>query len=131
LTGECGYKAEERGPGIYYIHGGLVPIQIIISKDLNEGDNLWLKNLGREISAVSLSKILEKSREMSVGAYLGVLLEANPEQLREVLEMGDGRVSIEEVLVETGWAAKFESRGERLGEKPEEKLGERPKARQK
>jgi hypothetical protein len=36
--------------------------------------------------------------------------------IREVLNMSDGALTIEAVLEETGWAAKYELRGEERGE---------------
>jgi predicted transposase/invertase (TIGR01784 family) len=36
--------------------------------------------------------------------------------MMEVLRMENGSMTIEEVLIETGWAAKFETQGEAKGE---------------
>ncbi|MDR1446444.1 MAG: hypothetical protein LBI90_06085 [Treponema sp.] len=128
LEGNCKYAVEEPWPGIYQIRGDIQPVQIIESRKLPEEDNLWLKNLSRGISAASMSRILEQSSALipqtPIGAYLAVVLQANPEIMMEVLKMGSGTMTIEEVLEETGWAAKFEVRGEARGEVRGEARGE-------
>jgi hypothetical protein len=123
----CGYRVEESAPGIYAIGGGIVPIQVIVNRELREEENLWLRNLGKGVSAVSMRKVLNKSPEVSsqipIGAYIEVLLEANADRLEEAFEMGNGNMTVEEVLEKTGWAARFEARGEALGEVRGERNG--------
>ncbi|MDR1174220.1 MAG: hypothetical protein LBK83_01950 [Treponema sp.] len=48
---------------------------------------------------------------------MGVVLQANPEIMMEVLKMDNGTMTIEDVLIESGWAAKFEVRGEVNGKR--------------
>jgi hypothetical protein len=46
-----GGRVEEAYSGIYYISGDIIPMQIILTKRLPAGDNLWLKELlSRSIS---------------------------------------------------------------------------------
>ncbi|MDR1970554.1 MAG: hypothetical protein LBQ46_01410 [Treponema sp.] len=114
------YTVEEKWPGIYEVSGAIPSMQIIESKRLVEEENMWLKNMSREVSTASLRKILEESSgirtQTPIGAYLGVLLQANPVPMMEVIKMEDGTLTIEDVLEKTGWAAKFEARGEARGE---------------
>jgi hypothetical protein len=116
----CRYQVEEGWPGVYRVLGDIVPIQIIESGKLPEEKNPWLKNLSRKVSAASLERVLRASSALSpqapTGAYLGVLMRANPEMMLEVLKMGNGSITIEEVLEETGWMARFEAHGEARGE---------------
>jgi hypothetical protein len=42
-----GYGIEEDRPGIYYIKGDVLPIQIIESRKPDEKENLWLRDLGK------------------------------------------------------------------------------------
>jgi hypothetical protein len=93
------------------------PIQIIESRKLPDEENLWLKSLGRGLSAESLDRVLRKStpwkKEAEAGAYLYAVLQANAETLREVLAMGE--LTLEKVLEESGLTAKWEERGEVRG----------------
>lgn len=46
---ESGYQIEEFEPGIFYIKGGMIPIQLIITSELSEEENLWLRNLSNKV----------------------------------------------------------------------------------
>jgi predicted transposase/invertase (TIGR01784 family) len=48
---------EERGRGIYTVTGDIIPIQIIDSRELSDGENLWLRNLdnGLNVEAIRMS----------------------------------------------------------------------------
>ena len=52
FTNERRYSVEEKQPGIYFVTGDYLPIQIIESRKLEERENLWLKSLagGRDAS---------------------------------------------------------------------------------
>jgi hypothetical protein len=93
------------------------PVQIIESRKLPDEENLWLKSLGRGLSAESLDRVLRKSapwkKEAEAGAYLYAVLEANIETLQEVLAMGE--LTLEKVLEESGLTAKWEARGKTEG----------------
>jgi hypothetical protein len=94
------------------------PIQIIESRKLPDEENLWLKSLGRGLSAESLDRVLRESapwkKKAEAGAYLYAVLQANAETLREVLAMEE--LTLEKVLEESGLTAKWEERGMALGE---------------
>jgi hypothetical protein len=89
------------------------PIQIIESRKLPDEENLWLKSLGRGLSAESPDRVLRQSvpwkKKAEAGAYLCAVLQANAETLREVLAMGE--ITLEKVLEESGLTAKWEARG--------------------
>jgi len=37
------YQVKKAESGIYYVTGDKIPIQIIVTKELTEAENLWLK----------------------------------------------------------------------------------------
>jgi hypothetical protein len=85
-----GWEVRERGSGIHTVSGAgmAFPIQIIESRKLPDEENLWLKSLGRRLSAERLDRVLRKSapwrKEAEAGAYLHAVLEANIETLEPV-----------------------------------------------
>jgi hypothetical protein len=113
-----GYTIVEEWPGVYYIKGDILPVQLIETKKLDEDENLWLKNLNTNLDAERIEKLALKSRARGkaalMRAYLDVVLGANAEAARRAVEMK--RVSMEQLLEETGLAARWEARGEIRGE---------------
>jgi hypothetical protein len=57
LEKERGWTVEQRRAGIYIIHGDVVPIQIIDSRELPEAENLWLKGLDNKLDAQRLQRL--------------------------------------------------------------------------
>jgi hypothetical protein len=123
----CGVR--ESSPGIYVISGYPVTIQVIESKKLPAGENLWLKGLTRDLNAEAAGTILKESRkkgkEAGLGAYLYALLQGNAKTIQEVLAMADTEVTLDEVLEEAGLTAKWEQRGEARGEAKGKAQGEK------
>jgi hypothetical protein len=112
-----GYEVVEKWPGIYYVYGDILPVQIIESKRLKEKDDIWLRDLTGGLDAEGLKRIIEVSKGMPKGAplsaYMYTLLQANAAGLREVLTMPD--TTIEDVLEEFGLTAKWEAKGREEG----------------
>lgn len=44
-----GYDLVPQGNGIWYIKGGMFPMQLIVTSKLSEADNFWLKNLTNDL----------------------------------------------------------------------------------
>lgn len=82
---ECGYIAERVFPGIYYISGKtMFPIQLLVTKDLDKDENIWLHSLRNDISRetytellASVEKLGPKDRELYGEAILQVVTNAN------------------------------------------------------
>jgi hypothetical protein len=78
----------EDSPGVYHIKGYPLAIQVIESRKLPEGENLWLKGLTKDLNAAAAETILEESRKRGkgeeLGAYLYALIRANLKTIREV-----------------------------------------------
>jgi hypothetical protein len=111
----------EESPGIYRIAGYPLAIQVIESKKLPAGENLWLKGLAKDLNATEAGLILEESRkrgkkaEAELAAYLYALINANIQTMREVLNMAKEKLPFDRWVEETGLAAKWEAQGKAQG----------------
>ena len=112
------YHISKQCEGIYYVSGELIPIQIVVSPRLPEDDNLWLKHLSNKLNIEGMNKIIEASKEKAerayIRAYMHQLFQANPELLKEIMNMQ--RLTVKQILEEAGWTAEWEARGEVQGE---------------
>jgi hypothetical protein len=103
------YTVEERSAGIYTVTGDIMPIQIIDSRELSEGENLWLRNLDNELNVEGIRRITGEIAKAGKGAriqaYLDAIMRANVGMVEEVIKMSD--VTLEQVLERTGLIAKW------------------------
>jgi hypothetical protein len=115
-----GYRIEKRGPGIYTVAGDIIPIQIINSRELPEGENIWLKSLDNKLGLQGLNRVTAEidrlGKAAQIKAYLDVIVRANPEALKEALKMSDAALTLERVFEEAGLTAKWEAQGRAEGE---------------
>jgi ADP-ribose pyrophosphatase YjhB (NUDIX family) len=69
----------------------VIPVQVIVTGELAEQENLFLRNLRREVKAESLLKVFSETREKlrnpAVQAYMYALVEANAGSIEEVEKM--------------------------------------------
>jgi hypothetical protein len=118
LTGVRGYKITETVSGIYQVSGDYIPIQIIESKKLPVGENLWLKSLANDLKNDDAKTILEeeekRGRETPMDAYWDILLRANPETFMEVRNMARA-ATFEEVYTKAGIIPEWMERGREEG----------------
>jgi len=128
LKKERGYTVAETGAGIYTVSGDILPVQIIDSRLLPVEENLWLKSLSNRLDRSALSRIsgeiYRQGKAARIAAYLDAIVRANAKTLKEVIQMSDASLTIEQVFEEVGWTAKWEARGEARGEA----IGENQKA---
>jgi hypothetical protein len=105
------YRIKEEGAGIYRVEGDIIPMQIIDSRELSGEENFWLKGLREDLEAREAGAILEAGREklkgMAIEAYLQVILKANAKAVMEVGNMGNGTLTLDDVLVELGLTEKW------------------------
>jgi len=122
-----GYTVEETGDGIYNISGDILPIQIIDNRRLSVEENWWLKNLSNRLEVSEFSRMyIEISRlgkAVKIAAYLDAILRANAGKLKEVINMSDSTITLEQVFEEVGWIAKWEARGKAEGKAEGEATG--------
>ena len=81
-------------PGIYYILGDIFPIQILVTTELSEESNLWLRNLSNNIqdteSAERLVRAYEnKKNNRLYSSVMDIVVRANAEKFEEVRTMCD------------------------------------------
>lgn len=109
------YRIEESASGIYQITGDIITIQLIVSPQLSETDNLWIKGLSRGLNSRSRGIILKEALSKGDGpltrAYLYAVLQANPQIAPEVVKMSDGALTLEDVLEEMGWPERWKEKG--------------------
>ena len=55
------YKVTKYENGIYYVNGDMIPIQIIVKKQLSKTENLWLSSLTNKLRHKEQAKELLKS----------------------------------------------------------------------
>ena len=122
LTGTRGYRVEETSPGIYLVSGDYLPIQIIESRKLLEQENLWLRSLAKGLQSESVGSIIDEVRKCgnkaSLGAYLYVLLKANPKAFSEAKDMAKRKQeTFEEIFTKNGLIPEWIERGRVQGRK--------------
>jgi hypothetical protein len=121
-----GYAVEEKWPGIYIISGDILPIQIIDNRKLSGDENIWLKDLDNKLELSELRRIRAeiwkqgRDKAARIKAYLYVVKRANIKNLLEAGKMSDYELTIDELwdelLIETGFAARWEAKGKAEGE---------------
>ncbi|MDR1531966.1 MAG: hypothetical protein LBS62_07250 [Clostridiales bacterium] len=117
IAEEREFTVREKHPGIYVIEGEIFPIQIIETKKLVGEDNIWLKSLSNNLTAVDLAELLEAKTKLGVefkmDAYMNAIFEANAEVVKEVRAMGSS--ALLKVLDEMGLIEEWKQEGERKG----------------
>ena len=88
------YQVKKAESGIYYVTGDKIPIQIIVTKELTEAENLWLKSLTNELEQnETAEKLLEEySKNQANALYRSVMeliVQANKQKFEEVKGMCD------------------------------------------
>jgi hypothetical protein len=116
-----GYTVAENTEGIYTVSGDILPIQIIDSRKLSADENLWLKSLSDKLNCVEVTRLSEEivrqEKDAQIAAYVTVIRDANTESIQEAMEMGQRKqkLTIEQVIENTGLGAKWEARGKAEG----------------
>jgi hypothetical protein len=107
---EYHFVTKKREAGIYDIEGLLMPVQVIVIKELSEGDNVWLKNLSNELQVPDMLAVMDagakKPEGLSISAYMHIIFQSNPKVLEEVMRMREDKV--EKMLRENGYIAKWQ-----------------------
>ena len=114
------YKVEEIDPGIYSVHGDILPIQLIDSRKLPVEDNLWLKSLSNRLSPLEILKIsdevIKHDKAARIQAFLYAITQGNAGVLEEARSMSEAAVTLDDVIERIGLGAKWEAMGEARGE---------------
>ena len=80
--------------GIYYLFGEMFPIQILVTSELSEENNMWLKNLTNDLrdieTAERLVRAYEKKQDNRLySSVMDIVVRANAEKFEEVRHMCD------------------------------------------
>ena len=114
LRNVCGYTVEKTHAGIYTVTGAIFPVQFIDSRKLSAKDGELLRSLrtlGFEEGVNTFERIAlqNEDKKRRLMAYLAVMLQNNAPAAQEV--MMRGKITFEQMVENTGLAAKWEARG--------------------
>ena len=92
LKEERGYQITRVEDGIYYIIGDKIPIQMILTKELSEKHNLWLKSLTDDLEgADTVRRLIEQYGEHKENklykSVMNLIVRANQDKFKEVKTM--------------------------------------------
>ena len=87
-----GFHIEKISEGIYYINRDIIPMQLIVTSELSEEENLWLKNLTDDLrNASSIEKLSHEygkhDNEELYKSVMNIIIRANKEKFKEVDDM--------------------------------------------
>lgn len=110
------YQIEHVEKGICYIRGDFFPIQIVLTKELTDEENLWLHNLDDDIQEKEvIERLLVEyqghSQEKLYSSIMNIITNANAERFKEVTGMCE---ALERIYLEVN--------GERLARERKEEL---------
>lgn len=79
---ERGFTVTREEKGIYYVSGDHIPVQIIVTKDLSEQENLWLRVLSDKLNENELAQRMlqeyERNREnILYSSVMDIVVKAN------------------------------------------------------
>ena len=114
LKEERGYQITGVEDGIYYIIGDKIPIQLILTKELSENHNLWLKNLTDNLEgADTVRRLIEQYGEHKENklykSVMNLIVRANQDKFKEVKTMCE---ALEELMKDEMDAKKAEGKME-------------------
>ena len=115
-----GYSVSEAAPGVYYVYGAVIPIQIILIHKLPEEESRWLRSLtNRMTEKDEISRLLENyeghKEDPLYRTVMDLVVRANWKKFEEVrTEMCDALVELMEDYLE-----------EQIEERTEQRVKER------
>lgn len=130
---DYGYKVELHTSGIYYVQGFSIPIQIVVTKELDSKNHESLKVLSRSAEKEDIQKFTELARDFSepgdkekADAVLQVSVAANREKYDEVRRSEDMCEALRELMKEEieQELEKARKEGLRLGKEEGKQVGE-------
>lgn len=88
------YKVSLSEAGIYYVEGDIIPIQIIITRELSEPENLWLRSLTNKLKGTEKAQELIKDYMAHADntlykSVIETIMRANQKTFKEVNGMSD------------------------------------------
>jgi len=90
------YEVEEKGTGIYRIHGLLFPIQILVTKTLDQSLHMWLCSLTRSMEYANAENLLtnyssleDMKDKQNAGVVIDFVSNVNVELFIQILKESD------------------------------------------
>lgn len=90
------YKVTRRSDGIYRIHGMLFPMQILVTKELDEKSHVFLTALTRTMSREQARRLLDNTSKLkdnedreNADSVVNVASEANINLFKKMIQEGD------------------------------------------
>ena len=88
-----GYDLVSKGKGIWYIEGGMFPMQLIVTSKLSEEDNFWLKNLTNDLKRKEeANKLFEEYGKHSDSSLYKSVMDLVVRANKEVFEEASGNM---------------------------------------
>lgn len=90
------YEVTKKSDGIYRISGMLFPMQILVTKELNEKTHVWVTSLTRTMDRTRAQRLLNNCSELeddedkrNADSVVNVASEANIELFKKMIQEGD------------------------------------------
>lgn len=130
-----GYSIREGAPGVYYVNGDVIPIQIVLVRRLPEEESRWLRSLtNRMTEKEEIGRLLENyeghKADPLYRTVMDLVVRANWKRFEEVrTEMCDALVELMEDYVEEQIEERMERRiKERVEQRIKEQIEEQKEA---
>lgn len=123
-----GFRVDETAPGIYYVLGDIIPIQIILIHKLAKEESRWLGSLTNRMTETEEISLLLKNYENHKDdplyrTVMDVIVRANWKKIEEVrTEMCDALVELMEDYVEERLKSEYD-KGMKNGRDKEREAG--------
>lgn len=100
------FEVEEKYPGIYYIYkDGFIPIQIVVSQELDDRNHVWLNSLTSNMQRNKAEKLIEITRQLQdiddknyADTVWEIVTSANRELIRTMKEDNDMCKALAEIM---------------------------------
>ena len=132
LRETLGCAVEERHPGIYWVSGAMMPIQIIDIRKLSDDENLWLRSLNRNLTGKNLlwAHVMEQKHgsRLDMKAWMQAVFAANHGAVKEIFNNEGNRMltaGMRKTLEEIGLGEIWRQEGKLEGRQEGERKGER------
>lgn len=89
LQENCNYQLETVSDGIYYIYGGMFPMQLVVTSKLLKEENFWLRNLTNDLmEKAEAEKIINEYEKYNHSklhkSVMDIIVRANEKKFKEV-----------------------------------------------
>ena len=90
------YRVEQEGKGIYRVYGMLFPMQIIVTRELERSQHIWLKSLTLNMDITQAEELLEsydrlkeEDFRIKAGVVVNLVSDINNEVFEEIVNGGE------------------------------------------